>query len=152
MNPATRYRILYGDNAKPRRKLPREELVLRKSYWEHFYRITIPEEVWTPELRRFMLKYLFRRKFLVEDNSHGSSPSACHASKRFRAVGEGTVVGSFKKYRVTAKLLECLIEFNMENDNERHSGLYAVLVNKVFEAPLFFLWNIAPTCIVKTVT
>ena len=85
-----------------------------------------------------MRKYLFLPKFLQEDNSHGSSPSAYHASKRFRALGKGTVVGSFKKYKLTGKLLECFIEFIKENDNERHSGLYAVPVNKVFEVLLFY--------------
>ena len=85
-----------------------------------------------------MRKYLFLPKFLQEDNSHGSSPSAYHASKRFRAFGKGTVVGSFKKYKLTGKLLECFIEFNKKNDNERLTGLYAVPVNKVFEALLLY--------------
>ena len=85
-----------------------------------------------------MRKYLFLRKFLTEDNTHGYSPSAKNASKRFRNLGNGTVVGSFKKYKLTGKLLECFIEFNKENDNERHIGLYSVPVNKVFEALLFY--------------
>ena len=89
-------------------------------------------------MQKFTRKYLVPPKFVKEDNSHGSPLSAYHASERFRAFGKGTVVGSFKKYKLTGKLLECFIEFNKENDNERHIGLYSVPVNKVFEALLFY--------------
>ena len=111
----------------------RAERARSKPYWEKRYQIRIPEEVWTKELRKFMKRFLFLRRFLMEKNSHGSSPSGKNASKRFRDLGESTVVGSFKKYRLTGKLLECFIEFNKKNDNERFTGLYAVPVNKVFE-------------------
>ena len=109
---------------------------LNKAYWEKHYQISIPEEVWTKDLRQFMRKHLFLRKFLKEDNTHGYKPSAKNASKRFRNLGKGTVLGSFKKYKLTGRLLECFIEFNKKNDNERFTGLYAVPVNKVFEALL----------------
>ena len=54
MNPATRHRILHGGKTEPRRKLSREERVQSKCSWEKIYRISIPEEVWTKELRKFM--------------------------------------------------------------------------------------------------
>merc|ERR1719316_182629 len=48
---------------------------LNKAYWEKHYQISIPEEVWTKDLRQFMRKHLFLRKFLKEDNTHGYKPT-----------------------------------------------------------------------------
>ena len=48
----------------------REERVRSKPYWEKRYQIRIPEEVWTKELRKFMKRFLFLRRFVKEKNSN----------------------------------------------------------------------------------